>query len=81
MDIYTDSVLRAKLRELKPGTPIISSSGGFIGHVIGFASKERDCCEWKQSGRFIYRIQVSWMTIDWADPEISVVDLADVELL
>lgn len=69
--------MREVLRQFKPGTPIMSHSEEWIGHVVGYASIELNYSEWETRGRYAYQLVVRWMD----ETEETKVDIADIKLL
>lgn len=73
---------REVLRQFKPGTPVMTQSGDWIGHVIGFHAHENKFQEWETLGRYVYQVKVSWMSTIWQPQEnIQIHDIADIKIL
>lgn len=78
---------REILRQYKIGTPVMSKTGEWIGHVIGFDFQEREKypsaeewasgkSTWDAEGRFVYQLKVQWM-----GGEEATVDIGDIEII
>jgi hypothetical protein len=82
MKIYTDTKLRFHIRTFRPGTPIVSRFGGYIGHVISYTATRLSVESAVVTGeKFHYQLLVSWMQVDDETPITSVVDFEDVSTL
>ena len=75
--MHLDQETRNKLRKFKPGTPVMSKSGGWIGNVVGYHQFETYYDKWESEGRWVYQLRIIW-----GDSDVEyTVDFADVELL
>ena len=82
MKVYTDTKLRSLIRQFKPGTPVVSQSGGYIGHVISYSATRLSVAEGVVTGeKFHYQLLVSWMQFDDESPSRSIVDFEDVSTI
>lgn len=77
MKVQLTDAYREVLRQFKIGTPVMSKSGEYIGHVVGYASRERGFLLWESEGRFIYQLKVLWMD----DTEYATASIEDIQLL
>jgi hypothetical protein len=76
------------LLKFKLNAMVVSQSGEYIGHVVGYHMCERSYQDWDTLGRWIYQLKIQWAstidrTVDYNKllESIHTVDFNDVSIL